>query len=145
MSCNLNQKKKTAGFSILEVLILLFLTGIIFSVSFPALGAAVRKTEAQKQADAISAWLSTLHMKSLNMQKDLSVRLNNNELIAKDKNDKTIARKKISEKTTVRLSSSQIKFFASGVQSPTTIYLSHLTISCRIVLALRGRITTQCK
>ena len=137
-------RQSSTGYSLLEVMVTIALASIILMASAPALAAAKRKTEAQKQIDIFARWFSVLHAKSLNQQIDITVSMAKSELLAIDKKSKIVGRKKIPALTKITSSTKDISFYGSGVETPTTVRLTVDDITCVCRLSLRGRITTEC-
>jgi hypothetical protein len=133
------------GSILLECMLVMLISIIALTISVPALGAVIKKSEAQQLADGLATWLSTLYMKSFNQQRDITVTLEDHKLIARDSRDTIIARKALHLMARLTLSPKQLRFFASGVQSPATLYLNHRGVLCTVTLSLRGRVSTQCK
>jgi Tfp pilus assembly protein FimT len=141
--------KHHLGYSLLELIVILGLFSIIFSISFPTISSAAKKSTLSKFAQNTSTWLSSLRQKTINYQIPIEVKKESNLITANpdNPNNKKILKtsiKNIPENINVSISGNSIRFNISGSQTPASIIFKDKKNTCYLKLSLRGRNTVIC-
>ena len=139
--------KTNLGFSLVELLIVLTITGLLCSASI-ALAERFNRLSLLHITEKLTTKFINYHLLASQREDDLKTVFNEEgyKVYHKGTND-VLDEFKYPKYVSITFNSTEediIYFYASGVVSPTTFYVSRKGDVCKIVMSMRGRIRNLC-
>jgi prepilin-type N-terminal cleavage/methylation domain-containing protein len=135
------------GFSLLESLIVLAFTGVILAISIPQASDISRRLNLKSEASSIRLFLERCLSFSLSSRRTVQVAVNQSDLLASTEDGTPLFSYKLKQGVTFtgNLTAREPLFFYQMISaSPKTLTINKGSLSCSIVISLRGRIRFTC-
>ena len=135
------------GFSLLESLTVLAFTGVILAISIPKASDISRRLNLKSEASSIRLFLERCLSFSLSSRRTVQVAVNQSDLLAATEDGIPLFSYKLKQGVTFtgNLNARDPLFFYQTISaSPKTLTINKGSLSCSIVISLRGRIRFTC-
>ncbi len=134
--------KKIAAFSLLELLVVLAVTGISSLIAYVSLHDFSR-TRLIREVDSFATQLESLALLAMQRDEDLSLSIKNDGYIVEAEEERLL-NVKFAKGVTVE-TKKVIKLYRSGTVSPASFFIKKAGESCLVVISLRGRVRSDCE
>lgn len=132
------ERKNSAGFGLLEALLVLSLAAIFVA---GALEFFRERTNLKREILKLKYILENSQQEALSLGHEIKVELDSNSVNTSSAKQKSYD---LPQGLQFKPAPRTIRFFGSGVNSPATVFLHSDSSECRLVLSLRGRIRVKC-
>jgi prepilin-type N-terminal cleavage/methylation domain-containing protein len=135
------------GFSLLESLTVLALTGIILAISAPQVSDISRRLSLKGEASAVRLFLERCLSFSLAARRTVQVAISQSDLSAATEDGTQLFNHKLKQGVTFSgdlTARDPLTFYQTISASPKTLTISKGSLSCSIIVSLRGRIRFSC-
>ena len=134
------------GFSLIDCLVGIALTTIVISISFPSVKHNQSSLLVKKEARLLQQHLENLNLSAQIQGVDLYLKIQTDSYKAFSDTDQVLSTRRIPAGLSMVIQGqlNQIAFYKSGIVTPATIVLSKSSFQCKLLVSLRGRVSTIC-
>lgn len=135
------------GYTLLEVCVVLFIVGILGSISVPAISKTLAPSITERESKKIAHWVELIAIKAAYRRDDIVVTHNMQTLLAHGTLNpkKPLSKRVLPSLISFSIGRPSLRFYRTGVCTPATLRINGADGSCLIRLSLRGRVLVECE